>query len=169
MRWVRRHQLPVLLVLLVVVTWGALFTVYDYRSPVAQFIKGIGTVQLEGWSAYDLDAICMRLEATGAAPVTTPDNAMGAARLVYPGGDIRVVELVSFRNTCTGASARLSWAVAMVWPSTGAAQPASKTERAVVLVDAHTGQPFMIHLDNVPAAPATTKPKPTSRPTPSGS
>jgi len=43
MRWLKRHQIPVFLLLLVIATWVALWVVYDYNSPVYQYLKTVGT------------------------------------------------------------------------------------------------------------------------------
>ena len=156
MRWLRRHQLPVLVVLLVAVTWGALFIVYDYRSPVSQFLKGVGTIQLEGWSAYDLNDICIRLEAGNGTPPITAETADSVALQVYPGRYVREVLLVSFHNTCTGAAPRLAWAVSMSASSaSGAPSPTGSVPRAVVILDAQTGQPITAHADRLLAAPSS--------------
>jgi hypothetical protein len=147
LRWLSRHQTGVLLVALVVVTWGALFVAYDYRSPVSQFLRGVGTVQLEGWSAYDLDTLCVRLEATQASPRTTVETAVQVARKAFPDGEIREILFVSLHDTCRGGEPRLAWVVAMtrVAPDAEALPAGAPQERAVVLVDAATGEEIAGH------------------------
>ena len=148
MRWLSRHQIPVLVVLLVVMTWGALWVVYDYRSPVSQFLRGVGTVQLEGWSAYDLDTQCVRLEEADGTPTATAESASQVARKSYPTGYVREILLISYRDTCSGAAPRLAWAVAMAWPVT--ANPVGSTgapPRAMVLVDAKSGKLIVGHAE----------------------
>ena len=152
MRWLRRHQTAILLVTLVVVTWGALWLVYDYRSPVSQFLRGVGTVQLEGWSAYDLNTQCVRLEATNEAPVTTEQNAAVVAQKAHPDAYIRQVLLVSYRDTCKGGDAKIAWAVAFSWPiDSYAPLPTGAPPRAIVLVDANTGKIIANHAERQPA------------------
>lgn len=154
MRWLIRHQLLVLLFLLVAATWGALWVVYDYRSPVSQFLRGVGTVQLEGWSAYDLDAQCVRLEDAGPAlgtPTATAATAGQVASNAFPSGYVRQILLVSFRDTCTGAAPRLAWAVAIAWPETARLPlPSGGPPRAIVLVDAVTGTFIVSHAEGQP-------------------
>jgi hypothetical protein len=152
LRWLRRHQAIVSLVVLVAAVWGALFVVYDYRSPVSQFLRGVGTVQMEGWSAYDLDAQCVRLEAGTATPVATPDGAIVVASKTYAGGYVREIALVSFHDTCSGANPRLAWAVDMAWTTTSraAATTAGSQPRAIVLVDAITGKLIVSHAEGLP-------------------
>lgn len=154
MGWLRRHQLVVLLVVFVAVAWGALWVVYDYRSPISQFLRGVGTVQIEGWSAYDLDTQCVRLEDAGPVPALPPATAAAAgqaASAAFPSGYVHQILLVSFRDTCTGAAPRLAWAVAVAWllpsdaPSTSTGPP-----RAIVLVDAVTGTLIVSHAEGRP-------------------
>ena len=155
MRELRRHTTAILLVVLVAVTWSALFLAYDYRSPVSQFLRGVGTVQLEGWSAYDLDTQCVRLEATDAGPVTTEQNATQVAQKAYPDAYVREVLLVSFRDTCKGGDAKLAWAVAFTWPiDSYAPLPTGPIPRAVVLVDAVTGKIITEHTEGPVASPS---------------
>lgn len=151
MRWLSRHQTLVALLALVVAIWVSLWVVYDYRSPVSQFLHGIGTVQLEGWSAYDLDVACVRLEPPADTPKTQPDVAAGIARKAFPSGYVREVLLVSLKDTCSGGNARLAWVVDVAWvpgvnpPSSSGDQP-----RAFVLVDALTGKPISSHAEGLP-------------------
>lgn len=141
MSGLRHHQTATLIILLVAVTWGAVFVVYDYRSPISQFLRGVGTVQLEGWSAYDLDTQCVRLETPDGSPATTAEAASSVARGAYPGGYVREVLLVSFHDTCSSASPRLAWAVALAWlTASGDPSPTGPRPQAVVIVDAGTGQ-----------------------------
>lgn len=150
-RWLRRNQMIVLLVLLVAAIWGSLFLVYDYRSPVSQFLRGIGTVQLEGWSAYDLDVQCIRLEAADGTPATTPADASEIALKAYPTGYVREVLLVSFHDTCNGTNPLLAWAVAVVWqPTAVSALATGAPPRAVVIVDARSGAVLVSHADSRP-------------------
>lgn len=153
MRELRRHLTAILLVLLVIVTWTALFLVYDYRSPVSQFMRGIGTLQVEGWSAYDLDMQCVRLEATDGQPVTTEQNATQVAQKAYPDAFVRQVMLVSFHDTCKGGDPKLAWAVIFSWPiDSYAPAPTGPLPRAIVLVDALTGKIIANH----PVGPVAT-------------
>ena len=155
MRELRRHTTAILLVVLVAVVWTALFLVYDYRSPVSQFIRGVGTVQLEGCSAYDLDTQCVRLEATDGGPVTTEQNAAQVAQKAYPDAYVREVLLVSFRDTCKGGNPRLAWAVAFSWPiDSYAPLPTGPMPRAIVLVDALTGKIITAHSAGPVATPS---------------
>jgi hypothetical protein len=148
LRWLSRHQIPVLVVLLVVMTWGALWVVYDYRSPVSQFLRGVGTVQLEGWSAYDLDTQCVRLEEADGTPTATAESAGQVARKSYPTGYVREIVLVSYRDTCSGAAPRLAWAVAMAWPVTAnLVGPTGASPRAMVVVDAKSGKLIVSHAE----------------------
>jgi hypothetical protein len=141
MRWLSRHQGVVFLLGLVVATWVALFLVYDYRSPVFQFLKGIGTVQVEGWKASELDALCIRLEPSLAQPTIVPDAAVALARRAYPNASIRQVTVVSVRNTCVDGDPKVAWAVALEWlPANGAPVPAHLSlPHAIVLVDGYSG------------------------------
>jgi hypothetical protein len=142
LRLLSRHQTAIGVVALVLFAWATIWMVYDYRSPVSQFMRGIGTVQIDGWSAYDLDIQCVRLEAAQTTPSTTPDVAIAAANQKYPGGYIREVLLVSFHDTCNAVPARLAWAVSMSWvDAPGAAVPShGSPARAIVLVDAISGK-----------------------------
>ena len=141
MRWLSRHQGVVFLVGLVVATWVALFLVYDYRSPVFQVLKGIGTVQVEGWKASELDALCIRLEPSLAQPTILPEAAVALARRAYPNASIRQVTVVSVRNTCVDGDPKVAWAVALEWlPANGAPVPAHLSlPHAIVLVDGYSG------------------------------
>lgn len=151
MRWLRRHQTVVLLVLLVAAIWGSLWVVYDYRSPVSQFLRGVGTVQLSGWSAYDLDTQCVRLEDANGTPTATAEAASQVAHKAYPSGFVREILLVSFRDTCSGAGPRLTWAVAIGWPlALDVASPGGGPRRAIVLVDAGTGKLIVSHAEGQP-------------------
>ncbi len=147
MRWLSRHQTGVLLAALVLVTWGALFVVYDYRSPVSQFLRGIGTVQVDGWSAYDLDTLCIRLEPAYVVPTSTAEGAIDVAHKALAGGYVRQVTLVSVLDSCHAAKARLAWVVSMTWSSADASAPPGSVplKRAIVLVDAVTGQLIESH------------------------
>lgn len=151
MGWLRRHQIQVFLVLLVVVTWSTLWIVYDYRSPVSQFLRGVGTVQLAGWSAYDLDTQCARFEEADGTPNATAETAGQVARKTYPTGYVREILLVSFRDTCSGAAPRLAWAVAVAWPVTrNLASPSGSPPRAIVVVDAKSGKLVVSHVQGQP-------------------
>lgn len=152
MRWLRSHQALAFLVVLVVVTWSALWVAYDYRSPVSQFVRGIGTVQLDGWSAYDLDLVCVRLETAAGTPVATVDTAMQVARKAYPHGYVREALLVSFHDSCNGGAPLLAWAVAMGWADTldAPAPTGGSPPRAIVLVDAITGKLIASHAEDLP-------------------
>lgn len=153
MHWLRRHQSAVLLVVLVAAAWSALWLVYDYRSPVSQFLRANGTVQLDGWSTNDLDAVCIRLEPANGAPGSGADAAIGIATKIYAGGYVREVMLVSFHDTCNAAQPRLAWAVAVAWAESSYAPTTSMGEsgpRAVVLVDASTGKLIVSHAEGLP-------------------
>lgn len=148
MHWLSRHRTVVLLLALVVATWVSLWVAYDYRSPVSQFLRGIGTVQIDGWSAYDLDSVCVRLEPATSVPKTGPDAAAQLARKTYPTGYVREVVLVSLKDTCHGGDPRLAWAVDLAWAGgIGSTMPSTALPRAIVLVDAVTGQMIASHLD----------------------
>lgn len=141
MRLLRRHQAAVFLVLLVAATWGALWLAYDYRSPFNQWVSGLGTVQIDGWTASELNSVCVRLEPVNIVPPAKADSAIQVAGKTYPGAYVHEVVLVSFHDTCSGASARLVWAVAMDWAGSAAAAlpTGASPPRAIVLVDAATG------------------------------
>ncbi len=152
-RWLRRHQLPVFLVILVAATWAALWLAYDYRSPVYQIAKGLGTVQIDGWNAYELDAMCIRLEPAGAEPPVKVEAAMDAARRAYPAAYVRQVVVVSARDTCKGGYPKLAWAVAMAWPTNIITNPhpsAGAPQRAIVLVDGVSGALISKHVVGLP-------------------
>jgi len=143
---------------MVAATWGALWVVYDYRSPISQFLRGVGTVQMDGWSAYDLDTVCVRLEPATGTPTTTAENAIEVARSAYPGGYIREVLLVSFHDTCNGGE-RLAWAVAVSWTGPRAPAPTGGPRpRAIVLVDASSGQLMASHAEHAPAVSPSPSP-----------
>ena len=152
MSWLRQHQTAIYLIAVVVVAWSSIWVVYDYRSPVSQFMRGIGTVQIDGWSAYDLDTVCVRLEPAATTPSTKPEDAIAVANKTYPGGYVREVLLVSLHDTCNGAAARLAWAVSMSWADTPAAPVPTNGQRprAIVLVDAITGKLLDNHAQNQP-------------------
>jgi hypothetical protein len=145
-RWLRRHQTAIGLIAVVVFAWASIWVVYDHRSPVSQFLRGIGTTRVDGWSLDDLDAVCLRLEPAAAPPTTTAVAAIGVATNTYVGGYIREVALVSMHDTCSGAAARLAWAVSMSWeglpgvPATNGPGP-----RAIVMVDAISGKLITSH------------------------
>ncbi|HEY1168178.1 MAG TPA: hypothetical protein VGE81_04245 [Candidatus Limnocylindrales bacterium] len=153
MHWLRRHQSVVLLVVLVVATWSALWLVYDYRSPVSQFLRAYGAVQIDGWSTNDLDALCIRLEPANGTPQAGADAAIAIASKTYAGGYVLEVLLVSLHDTCNGAEPRLAWAVAMAWAESSYAPtllPGESRPRAVVLVDASTGKLIVSHAEGLP-------------------
>jgi len=151
LRWLSRHQVAIGWILLVAFAWATIWMVYDYRSPVSQFLRGIGTVQIDGWSAYDLDTQCVRLEAATIPPATTPDVAISVANVTYPGAYIREVLLVSLHDTCSGGVTRLSWAVSMSWADApGQPLPTGKSRpRAIVLVDAISGKLIASHAQGI--------------------
>jgi hypothetical protein len=156
LHWLRRHQsaaLLVLLVLLVAATWSALWIVYDYRSPVSQFLRAYGTAQIDGWSTSELDSACIRLEPASGTPRAGADAALAVAGKTYASGYVREILLVSFRDTCSGARPRLAWAVSMAWATSSFAPtptPGKSGPRAVVLVDADTGQLIVSHAEGLP-------------------
>jgi hypothetical protein len=143
LRWLSRHQTALVAIGIVVVLWASLWLVYDYRSPVSQLLRGFGTAQIDGWSAYDLDTQCIRIEPARPlhAPATTADAATKAAIKAYPTGYARETLLVSFRDTCSsGGSAKLAWAVSVVWPASEVDPLETGPQpRAIVVVDAATG------------------------------
>jgi hypothetical protein len=166
-RWVTRHQGPVLAVVLVVVIWGALWVVYDDRSPISQFLRGVGTIQMDGWSAYDLDTVCVRLDPASGTPKTTAEDAIAVARQSYPGGYVRDILLVSFHDTCEGGGPRLAWAVGIAWADpTGAPAPTGSRPRAIVVVDAASGQVIVNHAEHAPAFIPSPTPSPSPSPGP---
>ncbi len=151
MHWLRRHQTAILLLVLVAAIWASLWVVYDYRSPVSQFLRGIGTVQVEGWSAYDLDVVCVRLEPPSDPPKTQPDDASQIARKAYPSGYVREVLLASLKDTCRGGDPRLAWAVDVAWMAgAGTTTSPGVQPRAIVLVDAMTGKLIASHAQSQP-------------------
>ncbi len=137
-----------------VATWGALWLVYDYRSPVSQFLRAYGTVQIDGWSTNDLD---VAVHSTGAGRRHAPGRGRcrdrGSRARPTPGGYVREVLLVSLHDTCNGADPRLAWAVAMAWATSSYAPTLPTGEsgpRAVVLVDADTGKLIVSHAEGLP-------------------
>jgi hypothetical protein len=147
-RWVRRYQLPISLVFLVAATWGALWLAYDSRSPIYQYAKGLGTVQIDGWKASQLDELCIRLEPVDAAPPIKPEAAAQIARKVYPAAYVRQVTIVSAHDTCNGGYPKLAWAVAMQWPANVLLRPLPSgisEPRAIVLVDGVSGAVITSH------------------------
>jgi hypothetical protein len=153
LRWLSRHQTALVVIGILAVLWGSLWLFYDYRSPVSQLLRGIGTAQMDGWSAYDLDMQCIRLEPAHPlrAPATTADAATKAASKAYPTGYPRETLLVSFRDTCAGGNARLAWAVSVVWPAPDDDPLATGPQpRAIVVVDAATGQVVSNHNQRAP-------------------
>ena len=149
MRRLTRPQIVVGLLLMAAVTWGALFVAYDYRSPINQFFRGYGTVPLDGWSINDLDALCVRLEASDGAPKTNAADAIVVAQNANPGGYVRGVLLVSAHDRCGGAAPRLAWVVTIAWPvPTRATIAPGSRPRAIVLVDAKTGALLLTQRDN---------------------
>lgn len=146
-RWLRTHQIPVFLLLLVLATWGALWLVYDYGSPVYKYLKTVGTEPIDGWSAPELDQLCLRFEpAEGNTPVK-PESAAQAARRTYPAAYVRQVVLVSAKDTCHGGYPKLSWAVSMEWPRNGLDPLPSgvSPSRAIVVLDAVSGATIASH------------------------
>jgi hypothetical protein len=154
MHSVQRHRTAILVVLMALLTWCSLFVVYDYRSPVNQMLSGMGTVPLEGWTAHELDAACIRLEPPTRAPVLTADKVAAPAASIYPKAYVREVVLVTFRNPCTHAGPGLAWAVSLTWPPptnlTQAAIAARPPQRAVVIVDAISGGLVMSYAQGKP-------------------
>lgn len=146
MHWMKRHQTAIGLLAVVAFAWASIWVVYDHRSPVSQFLRGMGTTKVEGWSLDDLDAVCLRLEPATTPPSTTASAAIDVANNVYTGGYIREVLLVSMHDTCTGAVAKLAWVVSMSWsglpsiPVTSGPGP-----RAIVMVDAISGEMITSH------------------------
>lgn len=146
-RWLRGHQIPVFLLLLVIATWGALWVVYDYNSPVYQYLKTIGTQPIDGWSAPELNLLCLRFEPAEANAPIKPETAAQTARRTYPAAYVRQVVLVSERDTCNAGYPKLAWAVAMEWPRNGLAPLPSglSPSRAIIVIDAVSGSTIANH------------------------
>jgi hypothetical protein len=146
LRWLGRHQTIIFVIVLAGAVWGALWLAYDIRSPVNQYLRAFGSVQIDGWSYNDLDSLCIRLEPADGTPAAAADSAGLLAAKKYPDGYVREIVLVSLHDTCNHASPVLAWAVAVAWPATadapaiGGAQP-----KAIVLVDAKTGELIASH------------------------
>jgi len=137
---------------LIALLWVSLWLVYDYRSPVRQFLTGVGTVPFDGWSAWDLNMQCVRLETASGTPATSAEAAGQAALKAYPGGYIREILLVTYSNTCTGGHSRLAWAVSMTWaPPSDNPLPTGPKPRAVVVVDAASGRVVTGHSQYAPS------------------
>jgi hypothetical protein len=152
LRWLSRHQTAVVIAGLAAVLWASLWLFYDYRSPVRQVMVGIGTVQFDGWSAFDLNLKCVRLEPASGIPATTADAAAKAALKTYPGGYIREILLVTYSNTCTNANPRMAWAVSFAWePASDNPLPTGPKARGIVLVDAATGKVISNQAENAPS------------------
>jgi hypothetical protein len=153
-RWLRRHQIPVFLFLLVIATWGALWVVYDTRSPVYQYLKTVGSQPIDGWSAPELDVLCLRFEPAEANAPIKPETAAQTARKAYPEAYVRQVVLVSERDTCHGGYPKLAWAVALEWPLNGLEPLPSglAPSRAIVVVDAVSGATIAKHKVVLPQA-----------------
>jgi hypothetical protein len=147
MRWLKGHQAAIFLVLLVFATWAALWVVYDYRSPVYKYLKGVGAEQIDGWSAPELDLLCLRLEPADANPPVKPEAATLTARRAYPDGYVRQVVLVSARDTCNAGYPKLAWAVSMAWPRNGLDPLPSgiSPSRAILVIDAVSGATIANH------------------------
>jgi hypothetical protein len=142
----KRHQTVISFFAVIVFAWASIWVVYDHSSPVSQFLRGIGTTRVEGWSLDDLDAVCLRLEPATTPPATTASDAINLANKVYTGGYIREVLLVSMHDTCTGAFAKLAWVVSMSWQGLPDIPPTNGPgPRAIVMVDAITGQMITSH------------------------
>jgi len=142
LRWLSRHSTALVVVVLVAIAWGSVWLVYDYRSPVSQWLRGFGTVQIDGWSAYDLDMQCIRLEPADpvAAPKTTVDAAIKTAITAYPGAYVRETKIVFFHDTCNAGKPTLAWAVSIVWPaSPDDILQEGPQPRAVVVVNVTNG------------------------------
>jgi hypothetical protein len=143
MQLLKRHWLIWLFLGLCLSTLVALFVVYDRRSPFSEFMRGLGTVQVDRWTAAELDAVCIRLEPALGTPAIWADAALPVATKAVPGASVRQVVLTSFRDTCNGGDPRLAWAVVMQWAATAdnTASPALPTHppRAIVIVDATSG------------------------------
>jgi hypothetical protein len=152
LRWLRSHQTYIFLIVLAGVTWGTVWLIYDYRSPVNQYLRAFGSVQIDGWSYNDLDAVCIRLEPANGTPAAAADGAGRMAAKAYPGGYVREIMLVSFHDTCRGSSPQLAWAVSVSWPAAVAAPSGrgNSPPRAIVLVDAKAGTLIVSDAANVP-------------------
>lgn len=161
MRWLSRHTTALVVIALVFLGWGSLWLVYDYRSPVSQWIRGFGTVQIEGWSAFDLDMKCDRFEPAHPvkAPGTTADAASQTALKAYPGAYAREVLLVSYHDTCNGGQPKVAWMVSIAWPASPAdILQTGPQPRAIVVVDAATGNVVSDHNDRAPAVSPSPSP-----------
>ena len=152
MRWLGRHQAIVFVIVLAGAVWGALWLAYDIRSPINQYVRAFGSVEIDGWSYNDLDSLCIRLEPANGTPVAAADGAGLLASKKYPDGYVREIVLVSLHDTCHGAAPVLAWAVAVAWPATAEASPALAGSRpkAIVLVDAKTGELIASHALGTP-------------------
>jgi hypothetical protein len=152
MRWLRRHQIPVFLLLLVIATWGALWVVYDYGSPVYQYLKTVGTEPIDGWGAPELNRLCLRFEPAEANAPIKPETAARTARNAYPAAYVRQVVLVSEHDTCNGGYAKLAWAVALEWPRNGLAPLPSglAPAKGIVVIDAVSGTTIARHVVGYP-------------------
>lgn len=148
------HRLIWLFVGLLLSTLVALFVVYDRRSPVSQFVRGYGTVSVDRWTADELDGQCIRLETPQGTPSLWADAAVPVATNVIPGARVRQVILASFRDTCHGGEPRLAWAVVLQWAGLGdsTASPSARLRlpRAIVIVDAVSGDVIASHADGPP-------------------
>jgi hypothetical protein len=146
-RWVRRYQIPVFLLLLVVAVWGALWVVYDTRSPVYQYLKTVGTERIDGWTATELDQLCLRFEPSQANAPIKPEAAAQTALKAYSDAYVREVVLVSERDTCNGGLPKLAWAVSLAWSRNGLDPLPSgiSPSRAIIVVDAVSGSTLANH------------------------
>jgi hypothetical protein len=147
LRWLGRHQAIVFVIVLAGAVWGALWLAYDIRSPINQYVRAFGSVEIDGWSYNDLDSLCIRLEPANGTPAAAAASAGLLAAKKYPDGYVREIVLVSLRDTCNGSAPVLAWAVAVAWPATADASPArgGSQPRAIVLVDAKTGELIASH------------------------
>ena len=157
LHWLRRHQsaaLLVLLVLLVVATWSALWIVYDYRSPVSQFLRAYGTAQIDGWSTSELDAACIRLEPASGTPQAGADAALGGRR-ARPTPKATSGRSFWSRSATPATAPIRGWHGRCRWPGPTSSYaprrtPGEPRPRAVVLVDAATGKLIVSHAEGLP-------------------
>jgi hypothetical protein len=121
--------------------------VYDYGSPVYKYLKTVGTEPIDGWSAPELDQLCLRFEPAEANPPINPESAAQTARRAYPAAYVRQVVLVSAKDTCHGGYPKLAWAVSMEWPRNGLDPLPSgiSPSRAIIVFDAVSGATIANH------------------------
>jgi hypothetical protein len=63
----------------------------------------------DGWSAPELNLLCLRFEEAEANAPTKPHTAAQTARKMYPAAYVRQVVLVSEHGICNGGYGKLAW------------------------------------------------------------